>query len=77
MMKARLHCNLKDVQYVNSRCSDSVFLSRQRVYREIRFWFSLCNLCVLCVSVVRVLHEILTTETQITQGLHREFTTDR
>ena len=34
---------------------------------------SLCNLCVLCVSVVVIPANLLTTETQRTQRLHREF----
>ena len=35
--------------------------------------FSLCLLCVLCVSVVKITSAALTTETQRTQSLHRDF----
>ena len=34
---------------------------------------SLCCLCVLCVSVVKITRAALTTETQRTQSMHREF----
>src|SRR6185369_10351065 len=38
----------------------------------IRAFSSLRNLCVLCASVVSYCCELLTTETQSTQRLHRE-----
>ena len=36
----------------------------------------LCNFCALCVSVVVNTEQTVTTETQSTQRLHREFQMD-
>lgn len=41
--------------------------------RAVTLVLSLCGLCVFCVSAVTGSHEALTTETQRTQSLHKEF----
>ena len=42
-------------------------------YFTVARFATLCCLCLLCVSVVKLTHARLTTETQRTQSLHRDF----
>ena len=55
-------------------CRASISVADQATQKRRRWLaFSLCLLCVLCISVVKITSAALTTETQRTQNLHRDF----